>query len=74
MASLPEGTFMNTNTTDKPHPLCEKCGIWRDYRDNMIDHPDYDGHCWYRGIMTKNVLECYAFMGVTDEEESTDRN
>lgn len=39
-------------------PLCADCGYWRDYRDDIADHPDYDGHCWLKGIMTLNVKEC----------------
>lgn len=39
-------------------PLCADCGYWRDYRDDIADHPDYDGHCWLKGIMTLNVQEC----------------
>ena len=42
----------------KPVPLCDDCVYWRDYRDDMDDHPDYDGHCWVKGIMTLNVKEC----------------
>ena len=39
-------------------PLCADCWFWRDYRDDIVLHPEYDGHCWYRGIMTLNVQEC----------------
>ena len=41
-------------------PLCVDCGYWRDYSDpiEMQEHPDYNGHCWLKGIMTLNVTEC----------------
>lgn len=39
-------------------PICADCGYWRDYRDDIEDHPDYDGHCWLKGIMTLNMKEC----------------
>lgn len=39
-------------------PLCADCGYWRDYRDDIEEHQDYDGHCWFKGIMTLNVTEC----------------
>ena len=39
-------------------PLCADCGYWRDYRYDIEEHPDYDGHCWLKGIMTLNVTEC----------------
>ena len=38
--------------------ICDSCGYWRDYRDDIADHPDYDGHCWLKGIMTLNIKEC----------------
>ena len=50
-------------------PLCADCGYWRDYRDDIADHPDYDGHCWLKGIMTLNVQECrerYSHLTVID--------
>lgn len=39
-------------------PLCADCRYWRDYTNDIADHPDYDGHCWLNGIMTLNVKEC----------------
>lgn len=41
-------------------PLCADCHFWRDYSDpiEMQEHPEYDGHCWLKGIMTLNVQEC----------------
>lgn len=45
-------------------PLCTICDCWRDYRDDIDSHPDYDGHCWYRGIMTLDVRFCPCFDGV----------
>ena len=42
-------------------PICENCDFWRDYRDDIRDHPEYDGHCWYKGIMTLNIQACEQF-------------
>jgi len=39
-------------------PICADCHFWRDYRDDIEKHPDYDGHCWFKGIMTLWVAEC----------------
>lgn len=39
-------------------PICDDYMYWRDYRDDINEHPDYDGHCWLKGIMTWNVREC----------------
>ena len=39
-------------------PICADCHFWRDYSDDIESHPDYDGHCWFRGIMTLNQQEC----------------
>ena len=39
-------------------PICADCNFWRDYRVDMSEHPDYDGHCWLKGIMTLWVGEC----------------
>lgn len=50
-------------------PLCVDCRYWRDYRDDIEDHPDYDGHCWLKGIMTLNVKGCrerYSHLTVID--------
>lgn len=39
-------------------PICDDCDYWRDYRDDIETHPEYDGHCWLLGIMTLNKTEC----------------
>ena len=55
---------MRRDSVDKmktlDEPLCADCNFWRDYSGpiEMQEHPDYDGHCWLKGIMTLNVTEC----------------
>ena len=43
--------------------ICDTCIMWRDYLDDMDQHPDYDGHCVFRGIMTLNEQECPEYDG-----------
>lgn len=55
-------------------PLCADCHFWRDYSDPeemAAFHPDYDGHCWLKGIMTLNAQDCKEhgkFLTVKDGE------
>lgn len=62
-------------------PLCADCHYWRDYSDpeELTQHPDYDGHCWLKGIMTLNVKKCkqhnidlgdYLFRGKREDEDA----
>ena len=49
--------------------ICDTCIHWRDYTVDFESHPDYDGHCVFRSMMTLNESECEDYnRQLTDEE------